>query len=153
MLYHCRRPPARGSLDAPRWLLIRPTLLSYMLQISGTLKAIKSNAWLPSRAMLLTVRLQTHDRLTRVLFQSVTKQSPESVTNSGDKALTILEQAESSNLGNLWLPDAFPLLSYKCASLFGSFSNTSSTEKFFKSLLLFMISHPSKSFLRKIKYP
>lgn len=101
-------------LGVPGWSFHSSTHLSI-----GMLKAIKSNAWLHSRAMRFSVRLHTHDKLGRVLFPRVTKQSPESGTNTGsDKALTILEQAKSSNFGNLWLPDTFPLLSYKCASLF-----------------------------------
>lgn len=60
----------------------------------------------------LTVRWPTHDRLRRALFPSITKQSPESGTNTvGDRASTILEQTKSSNFGSIWLPNTFPLLS------------------------------------------
>lgn len=143
----------RAVPDVAEWSCNRPTLLPIgKLQIyEQNVKGHQGQCLTPLRSRA-AVRLHTRDRLRRAFFHSVTQQSLDSGTKSGDKALTILEQAQPPNSGNLWLPDTFPLLSYKRASLFGSCSNRSSTEKFFKSLPLFMISHPSKSFLHKIKY-
>lgn len=51
---------------------------------------------------------------------------------TGDRELAVPEQANSSNFRNLWLPDSFPLLNWKCTSLIGFCSNIFSKEKFFK---------------------